>query len=215
MMGADEVSEGIKGLEAMPLDHQGIVTYGSSIDKDLEEKIKNAFRIIDRNVASLSKLRGLYVQQVRLLQLVHFVVLVRDSDILVIISPGDTGSIAINEFQDWTNKQIDLQAAILVAERDLAFRNTFGLQFPRSIVDLDDGEREKALAKVARQYIDSEIANLERLKNIVRINPVFKGRDFSINHSLVFVLSPFGEPFDTIFSDHVKPTIEGIGVLSA
>ena len=163
-----------------------------------------------RNIANLAKSRGLFVQQIRLLQPVHFVVLVGDADIFVIMSPGDTGAMVINNFKDWTNKPINLQSAIFLAERDLAFRNTFGLQFPHSILDLENEEREKVLARVAQQYIDDEIHNLEKLKNIVRINPIFKGRDFSVDHSLVFVLSPFGEPFDTIFSDHVKPAIEGI-----
>ncbi|GAI10387.1 unnamed protein product, partial [marine sediment metagenome] len=55
-----------------------------------------------------------------------------------------------------------------------------------------------------------EILNLEGLQGIVRINPIFQGRDFLINESLVFVLSPFSKAFNTIFNDHIKTTVENI-----
>ena len=42
------------------------------------------------------------------------------------------------------------------------------------------------------------------------VNSVFQEKQFTLNERLIFVLSPFGEPFDTIFTDHVKPTVEKI-----
>lgn len=39
-------------------------------------------------------------------------------------------------------------------------------------------------------------------------NSVFKANQFTSNEHLVFVLSPFGEPFDTIFADHIRPIAE-------
>lgn len=52
----------------------------------------------------------------------------------------------------------------------------------------------------------------------MRLNPIFEGREFLINDQLVFVLSPFKEPFNTIFQDHIKPSVEsisGLGCLRA
>jgi len=39
---------------------------------------------------------------------------------------------------------------------------------------------------------------------------VFQENQFDLNERLVFMLSPFGEPFDTIFENHIKPTVENI-----
>lgn len=39
-------------------------------------------------------------------------------------------------------------------------------------------------------------------------NSVFQENHFTLNENLVFMLSPFGEPFDTIFTNHIKPTVE-------
>ena len=47
----------------------------------------------------------------------------------------------------------------------------------------------------------------------MKINPIFQGREFLLNEQLVFVLSPFQEPFDTIYQDHIKPTVESVSGL--
>ena len=44
----------------------------------------------------------------------------------------------------------------------------------------------------------------------MRINPIFQGRDFFIDKSKIFMLSPFAEPFNTIYNDHIKKTIATI-----
>ncbi len=46
-----------------------------------------------------------------------------------------------------------------------------------------------------------------------RFTPIFQGRDFTLDDSLVFVLAPFSEPFDGIYQDHIKPTVESIAGL--
>ena len=42
---------------------------------------------------------------------------------------------------------------------------------------------------------------------------VFRENRFVLNERLVFMLSPFGDPFDTIFANHIKPTVEKIDKL--
>ena len=82
------------------------------------------------------------------------------------------------------------------------------------MLDYEDEQKEAAVARIAERCIDEEIASIERQRRIVRLNPIFQGREFLINEQLVFVLSPFLEPFNTIYEDHVRPSIESIGGLS-
>ena len=42
---------------------------------------------------------------------------------------------------------------------------------------------------------------------------VFQENRFVLNERLVFMLSPFGKPFDTIFANHIRPTVEKIDKL--
>ncbi|MDE0144084.1 MAG: hypothetical protein OXI80_19510 [Caldilineaceae bacterium] len=41
-----------------------------------------------------------------------------------------------------------------------------------------------------------------------RTTSVFQVNQFTPNENLVFMLSPFREPFDSIFADHIRPTVE-------
>ena len=103
-----------------------------------------------------------------------------------------------------------METAIFLAERDLALKNVFGFKFRRSVLDFDDDQKETAIDQIASKYIKDEIMNLEKLSRIVKINPIFQGREFLINEQLVFVLSPFTEPFNTIYADHIRPSIESL-----
>ena len=63
---------------------------------------------------------------------------------------------------------------------------------------------------MALQYIDEELKNLEKSDRMIKFDPNFKGRGFVVDNHLVFVLSPFGDPFDEIYADQIKPTVESI-----
>lgn len=49
------------------------------------------------------------------------------------------------------------------------------------------------------------------------INPAFNKREFSLKRNQCFVLCPFREPFNTIYTDHIMPIIQstGLGVIRA
>jgi hypothetical protein len=40
------------------------------------------------------------------------------------------------------------------------------------------------------------------------VEPIWRGRSFSVDQELCFVLMPLKEPFNTVFQDHIKPTVE-------
>ena len=109
---------------------------------------------------------------------------------------------------------MNMETAIFLVERDLGFKDAFGFQFARTLLDYEDDQKEAAVVRIAERCIDKEIANMERQRRIVRLNPIFQGREFLINEQLVFVLSPFLEPFNTIYEDHIKPSVERIQGLS-
>ena len=194
----------------MPLEQQGIVRPSSNIDEQTQQQICGLFPLIDRKIAELTRLRGLRPSQVRLLEPVQECIFVEDSSIFVALSTHVPGGIALERFIDWSGKPLNMSTAIELVERDLGFRDAFGFRFPRAVLAYDDREREAAVAQIADRYIDEEIAIIERQERVVRLNPIFQGREFLMNEHLVFVLSPFEEPFDTIYKDHIKPTVEGI-----
>lgn len=144
----------------------------------------------------------------------NVVFLVTDDFVFTVLTNINVGGVPIHHYISWTQGPLDLNSAIFLVERDIAFEKSFGIQFPRSYISAADQEKENYGRIVAEDYINGELAYIERLNRIVRLNPIFRGRDFMISDSLVFVLCPFSEPFNTIFRDHIKPTVESIPGLS-
>lgn len=191
----------------MPL-QSGAAMVGSNLDRQVQNKISRVFAKLDKKVAEIARAKNLFPTQIKLLQPLHFCVIVGDERVYVVLSTHNVGGMANHQFMDLSGKEMNLQIAVFLTERDLSFQNAFGFQFPRNMLDLPDDEQDQEIEKMAEQYINDEIINLERLNRIVRINPIFQGRDFLINERSIFVLSPFSEPFNTIYNDHIKPTVE-------
>ena len=194
----------------MPLEQNGLQQRGGNLERHLEKQIDQVFSMLHRKISELSQAKDLLPAQVRLLQPVHYCVVAGDENVFVVLAVHDIGATAIRNFQDWSGKDMDIPTAIFLAERDLSFRHAFGFTFKRSVLDLDDDRKEAAVTEIAEGYVNEEIEHLEQLNKIVRLNPIFQGREFLINERLVFVLSPFEEPFNTIYEDHIKPSVESI-----
>ena len=198
----------------MPLNQEGLGNYGSDIDWKVNKQIDKVFSMLNRHIGELSKTAGLPLAQVKLLQPLHQFVLVGDVSVFVVVSVHELGSVSTKRFKDWSGKPMNMASAIFLVERDLGFKDAFGFQFELSLLDYEDDHKEEVVAQIAQRCIDEEIANIERQRRIVRLNPIFHGREFLTNEQMVFVLSPFLEPFNTIYNDHIKPSVESIQGLS-
>ena len=198
----------------MPLKHSGISSLSGNLANEAREQIDKVFDVLDQQIVAISRERGLRPEQVRLLQPLHCCVIVEDQRILVVLSVSDIGAMSIRDFQDWSNKPpLDLPAAIHLVERDLHFKSAFGFEMSRSVLNSTDDHSDDETTAIASQVVAQEVEHMDRLNRIVKIDPIFQGRDFLRKDNFVFVLSPFGDPFDTIYSDHIKPTVESIGGL--
>lgn len=194
----------------MPLQQFGLQSRGGNLDKHLEKNIDQLFSMLHRKIGEISQKNGLLSTQVKLLQPVHYCVFVGDLETFVVCAVHDVGAMAIRNFVDWSGKDMDIPTAIFLAERDLSFRHAFAFVFMRSVLDFDNGRKEAAVTEIAEGYVNEEVRNLEQLNKIVRLNPIFQGREFLIQEELVFVLAPFEEPFNTIYQDHIIPSVESI-----
>lgn len=184
---------------------------GNLDDKDAQSRIMSLLKLMDKHVARNAREQGLFPAQVRLLQPLNFCVLATDEEVFVVVSNKNVGGMPRHQFVDWSGKDMNLQAAAFIVQRDLAFENPFVLSFGKGVLDLSEEDLDKEAKSISESYIKDEILNLERLEKMVRINPIYQGRDFMMNDKLIFVLSPFAEPFNTIFKDHIKPTVESMG----
>ena len=186
----------------------GAAMTGGDLGDQVQGRVSLFLSRIDTFVAQLARERNLFPAQVKLLQPVNFCAIVSDLEVFTVVSNQNAGGMPRHQFIDWSGKEMNLQDALFLVQRDLAFEQPFGFSFKKEFLDLPEAEQNQEAKALAEQYVHDEILNLERLQRMVRINPMFHGRDFLINERLVFVLAPFSEPFTTIFRDHIKPTIE-------
>jgi hypothetical protein len=193
----------------MPL-RSGIVATGGNLPAQIRSSVDRILGLMDRFVAQFAREKGLAPSQVRLLRPCNFCAIVNDDSVFVVVTNVNVGGISNYQYIDWSGKPMNLQTAVFLAERDLSYERAFGFTFSRKVLDASDVEKENTVRNLAEAYINDEIINLERLNRIVRFNPIFQGRDYMLNDNLVFVLTPFKEPFNTIYTDHIKPTVESI-----
>ncbi|MGA2239363.1 MAG: hypothetical protein ABSG74_09145 [Candidatus Bathyarchaeia archaeon] len=134
-------------------------------------------------------------------------------DVLYAIAPN-IGGLPTFSWQDWHDKVNPPKGRDLVSlvERELGWTSVWTLSFPRSVLESEFTTRKDVLQTTARQWIESAISEAERQARIVKLRPIFKGREFLVEPNLCFVLLPFKEPFLRIFKDHIRPTLEEIGL---
>ena len=195
----------------MPLSQTGMTYSGGDIDQPTRKKLDRTFELIDREVEQLATAQNVHRSRLRLLKPLHRFVIVGEKAVSVVLAVHDIGVTTIEQVQDWSKKPpIDLATAVYSVERDLQFQEAFGFTFERSTLDLAGEEQQRAIANIAERCFNEDIAALEKLNSIVKVVPIFQGRDYMLDERLVFVLAPFAEPFNTVYDDHIRPTVESI-----
>lgn len=196
----------------MPLNASFVNSIGH-LPNEIDSKLGPFIRLIDKHVAEVQREWRLPQSQVRLLRPCNVLYLVNGQNMFVVLTNINAGGVVRHIKIDWRDKlPMDLSTAIDLAERDVAFEQAFGFSFPLKYLDATDEQFKQNSEEVAKSYMEEELAYIDKTNRIVRINPMFNGREFLLDSSLVFILSPFSEPFDAIYNDHVKPVVEGLNL---
>ena len=197
----------------MPLVQYGFVNHGTAIEDDLENRITSLFRLIDQAVTDISRAEGLSPSQVRLRQPLHSCVVVCKADVFVVLSVQNTDGSFRKLFLDWSEiSHATLESTIPHIEQKLEFEGAFGFQFRRAVLEGTEEEQQSQAAQIAREHVHEEAMASEKAKRLVRLNPIFQGREFALNDKMAFVLSPFTDHFDAVYVDHVRPVVERCGL---
>jgi len=193
----------------MPLT-PGIHTSGGEMAAEIQQRISVLVKYIDEQISSIANSRNLFSNTVRLLLPCSVAYLEQEGNYFAIISSENVGGIPIRFYSSVSGPPMTLQGAIFLAERDLGFHNAFGFPFTEAILNADENAQRQFALQSTSMYINSEVMRVERMNKIVRLNPIFQGREFLIDESLVFVLSPFKEPYNSLYKDHIKLVVEAM-----
>jgi len=135
---------------------------------------------------------------------------ITDTEVLVAISPSN-GMPMISWF-DWSKEQPPLRDYSLLSaiKEQMGWESVTVLPFDKALLKISSENRKEHLRELAKKCVQQAQEQMEKQARIVRLKPIFNGRDFLIENDLCFVLMPFKEPFYRLYNDHVKPTLEGL-----
>lgn len=94
-------------------------------------------------------------------------------------------------------------------KNDLQCISPVSIAFPIAYLSLKDDELKESHRKVAELLVQPTEEDIDRKRRIVRVNPIYRGRDFLIEPDLCFVLMEFQPPYTDIYDHLIKPTVEG------
>jgi len=188
----------------------GVSVSSGNLDNEINKKIGKVLELLDKEIREQTRKKGISPKFVKLIQPINYAVIVTFSEVHIVATNQNVGGMPSIHYIDIQNESLNLQTSIFIVERDLMYSNAFGISFPKHFLDLNDVQKELRVKEITESYLNDELLEMEKLSRIVRINPIFQGRDFLINEKLAFMLSPFSDPFNVIFTDHIKPTVEKI-----
>ncbi len=132
--------------------------------------------------------------------------------VLIIISP-----IVGTPEQRWLDLQskptIPTIDQLMEATRhELGWNPVGNLYLDKKLLKQDISVTSPTLRPIAQTWIEQLVKHAERQARIVRINPIFQRRDFLIDEELCFILMPFAEPFNRLYQEKIKPTLEALNL---
>ena len=157
-----------------------------------------AIDLLTTSVAAISELKNQSTDSS------EFIKWRRDTEVFIshIFSDSDRH---LNDFQDISYYPF---MTTLGGDNSAAYRSSFlsGLNKAESILESMINEIKTLWDITEHEASPSELASSTKAMSVT--NSVFPKNQFTLDEHLVFMLSPFGEPFDEIFENHIKPTIE-------
>jgi len=188
----------------------------SMVTSDVDEKTqKDIHKLIDDFGIILedeAQSRGISIFNFPLYKPFNLMAGVTETHVLIIISP--TVGTTEERWLDFQSKpSIPTIEQLMEATRhELGWNPVANLELPKILLGQDISDTSATLLPIAQKWIGQLVEHAEREARIVKINPIFQRRDFLLEDDLCFVLMPFAEPFNRLYQEHIKPTLEALNL---
>jgi hypothetical protein len=184
-----------------------IVNESINIDKELHTTLVHVFNELHARIRLMTTNRQIPPAVVRSNMLFSALVLVDDQN-ATLCGQNHFGMPTVWWFR--TNGRIVSATQVIAFARDhLGLDDTFMISIPLALVTVEADERQSYLDQIATAHIEDELRRKRRMANFIRIQPVFGDSAYALNPGLAFVLMPFQPSLTQIYSQIIKPTLEG------
>ncbi|MCL0095253.1 hypothetical protein M1O52_01790 [Dehalococcoidia bacterium] len=115
------------------------------------------------------------------------------------------------DLSGYNDQDVTFQDIARIAMREIGLSKWSGICFPlMALEEQHDEKMREVLASAARALFAQDLQEHERTMRLVRINPIFSGRNFTMEPNLCFVLMPLSQELQPVFEDHIKPVAESL-----
>lgn len=191
----------------------GMFSVSGNLDNDTYSKINEISYAFHKVLLQIIQKNNYDRTVFRLLKPVNTLILLDNHFIHFVCTNKSVGgalSIVHSNIKD--KADINNETAIEISKREVGFEDPFGFSITNKLIYTKKEELEELVVPFVKEYINAEENRLEKLARIVKINPIFQGRDFYINEKTCFVLMPFNEnKVQEIYEDFVKKTVVELG----
>lgn len=181
---------------------------------NIVSSIDDFLNLIDKYSLVFMKESKIPLQENLLMKRLEYAVLVDNYFVHIVYAYTDSSS-PRHFYFNYPNVNYGTENFKIQLERNHSLVEGQFFKFPKSHLSEDREENAKSISKeLFDTFFNNRQMAFEEQKNIIRIKPIFQGRDFRLDKNLAFVLSPFNEDFNIIYVDHIKPTVERSGLLN-
>jgi len=186
----------------------GVCLSGGNLDNSNQDKIKKLIDEFGKTLEERCSQSKINVFAFPIFKPFNSFSAITKTNVMLIFSPAN--GMPNRQWHDLSdrNPEPTIQELSMTIQNQLGWTNISSIQFPISTLDKDSESRRRELSAISNNWVDETIKMAEKQQKIVRLNPIFHGRDFEIEDDLCFILMPFQEPFDTIYNEQIKPTIK-------
>lgn len=117
------------------------------------------------------------------------------------------------DLSEYNDRDVTFQDIARIAMRDVGLSKWSAIRFTLALLDeQDDKKMREALVSAGRALFTQDLQEHERTMRLVRISPIFSGRNFAMEPDLCFVLMPLSQEFQPVYDDHIKTVAESLGL---
>lgn len=186
----------------------GAIQHGGDLDAESQNKLRtvlNEFGIALEKEANNS---GISIYAFPIFREFNLFCGLHKGYFVYIVSPS-AGGFPSEIWMDWRNqvRHFTIEEINAAVQQRFGWTSTSFIQFPADVLDPSFKDKDTLLTDMAKKWVNDLLIQKEKMERIVRVNPIFKGRDFLLEKDLCFVLIPFKEPFYRLYDEVIKPSL--------
>lgn len=189
----------------------GVMQSGGNMPDELQARINRFLAPMDQVLREIATEMNIPFAQVGFIRPCRIAIFADSFNVYLLGSNVDAGGThTVSYLVPDSGNARDINEVFNLVSRHGILENPFGIAFMRTYLGLEGDEARAAISVIVRNYMQGVVQAIERAARLVRINPIFIARELLIDDNLIFCLSPFRDPYNIVFTDHICGVVRGI-----